>query len=192
MALNQQQNKKCESKTKEGLNLCGMLDDDAQKDLDLLIDIADKLLVISEKELRCEALTDEEYDFIREYGGNIEHFWYEANKDDIEDSLVYSYQAPCPVIADIATDPNGTCLEIGTGDAATMYVVFPIDGELHVGSGSVYSFYQFEQPMSDRLTDSEWREMLEPEYDMDTYETIWDNVPKQPEWTQSYRVPLNH
>ena len=70
-----------------------------------------------------------------------------------------------------------------------MYVVFPIDGELHVGRGSVYSFYQFVQPMSDRLTDSEWRDMLEPEYDYETFETIWDNVPEQPEWTQSYRIP---
>ena len=175
--------------TKDGLASFGMLNSEREKDLDLLYDIAVQLLTISEKELKNEELTSDEYDFIREYGGNIEHFWYEANKDDIEDTLVYSYQAPCPVIADIATDPNGSCLEVGTGEAATMYVVFPIDGELHVGRGSVYSFYQFVQPMSDRLTDSEWRDMLEPEYDYETFETIWDNVPEQPEWTQSYRIP---
>lgn len=175
--------------TKDGLSSFGMLDKDREKDLDLLYDIAIKLLTISEKELKNEGLTDDEYDFIREYGGNLEHFWYEANKDDIEDTLVYSYQAPCPVIADIATDPNGVCLEVGTGEAATMYVVFPIDGELHIGRGSVYSFYQFVQPIDDRLTDSEWRDMLEPEYDYETFETIWDSVPDQPEWTQSYRIP---
>ncbi|MCR4789404.1 MAG: DUF3160 domain-containing protein [Lachnospiraceae bacterium] len=174
--------------TKNGLDSFGMLPKGADEDLDLLYDISVNLLEISEKELQCIDLTDDEFDFIREYGGNIEHFWYEANKDDIEDTLVYSYQAPCPVIADIATDPNGSCLEIGTGKASTMFVVFPIDGELHVGSGSVYSFYQFSWPMSDRLTDSEWQDKLEPKYDPDTFETLWDDVPVQPEWTQSYRL----
>ena len=174
--------------TKNGLSEYGMLDSQSQKDLDLLKDIALNLLAISEKELVNEELTDAEYDFIREYGGNIEHFWYEANADNIDEQLVYSYQAPCPVIADIATDPNGSVLEVGSGGASTIYVVFPIDGELHVGSGSVYNFYQFTQPMSDRLTDSEWREMLDPKWDPDTFELIYDDVPEHPEWTQSYRI----
>ena len=41
-----------------------------------------------------------------------------------------------------------------------VWVVFPLNGELHIASGAVYSFYQFEQPLSNRLTDSEWRSMV--------------------------------
>ncbi|WP_408069747.1 DUF3160 domain-containing protein [Butyrivibrio sp. JL13D10] len=175
------------NKTKEGLDGFGMLDADDKKNLELLSEIAMKLLNISEKELKNEALSDDDYDFIRTYGGNLEHFWLEVNKGS-EEEIIYSYQAPCPVIADIATDPNGQVLEVGSGKADIMYVVFPIDGELHVGSGSVYSFYQFSVPISERMTDSEWRNALSGGYLDDDWNWIEnDKKPEKPEWTMSYR-----
>ena len=80
-------------------------------------------------------------------------------------------------------------LEVGTGFADKIFVVFPIDGELHVASGSVYRFYQFEQSMGDRLTDLEWRQMLKGGYLSDDWEWVeTDKAPAQPEWTQSYRT----
>ena len=176
-------------KTKEGLEGYGMITDSAKEDLDKLSEIAGTLLTISEKELKNEALTEDEYEFIRCYGGYLEHFWLETNKDSYDGDLVYSYQAPCPIIADIATDPNGSVLEVGTGLARQMYVVFPIDGELHIGRGSVYSFYQFTQPINDRLTDSEWRAKLSGGYLDDDYNWVEvEDRPVQPEWTQSYRI----
>ena len=175
-------------KTKEGLEGFGMISDSAKEDLDRLSTIAGTLLTISEKELKNDALTDDDYEFIRSYGGDIEHFWREVNRND-EDPIVESLQAPCPVIADIATDPNGTVLEVGTGKADAVYVVFPIDGELHIGKGGVYSFYQFEHPMNDRLTDTKWRQMLSGGYLDDDYNWIEvENPIEQPEWTQSYRL----
>ena len=175
--------------TAEGLKNYGMLKAKEEEDLGRLKTIALKLLTISEKELRSEALTEEEYEFIRCYGGDLEHFWIEANQDSVDEELYKSQQAPCQIIADIATDPNGSVLEVGTGNVHTMYVVFPIDGELHVGSGGVYSFYQFEQPLTERLTDTEWRKMLQRWYMDEDYNVIEnDNVPVQPDWTQSYRV----
>lgn len=174
--------------TKEGLKSLDMLSDTDEENLDRLYEIAIRLLEISEKELKNETVSEEDFEFIRDYGGDLEHFWYEVNKDSTDDYLAYSYQAPCPVIADIATDPNGEVLEVGSGRADKIYVIVPVDGSLRVASGSVYSFYQFRQPISDRLTDSEWNEMLEPQFDPETYETIYDNIPNQPEWTQSYRV----
>ena len=176
-------------KTREGLESYGMIDEDSKENLKLLSEIAMQLLKISEKELQNQPLTDEEYEFIRCYGGNLEHFWYEVNKDTISEELVYSHQAPCPTIADIATDPNGTVLEVGSGNADDVYVVFPIDGELHVGRGSVYSFYQFTRPISGRLTDSEWREMLSGgHYDDDWNFVESEGAPDKPKWTTSYRT----
>ena len=176
------------AKTAEGLEAYGMLSDSAKEDLGRLQEMALTLVEISEKELQNEALTEEEYDFIRAYGGNLEHFWKEANQDMVE-YLNYSYQSPCPVVADIATDPNGSVLEVASGKAQRMYVVFPLDGELHIGSGSVYSFYQFEQPISERLTDEEWRAMLDGGYlDDDWNWTPIENEIEQPEWTSTYRT----
>ena len=33
-------------------------------------------------------------------------------------------------------------------------------GTFHVALGGVYSYYEFQQPISDRLTDEAWRAML--------------------------------
>ncbi len=176
-------------KTKTGLESYGMLDDESKEDLDKLTEIAKNLLSISEKELKNEALDDADYDFIREYGGYLEHFWLEAMQDKNEEALTYSYQAPCPIVADIATDPNGEVLEVGTGKCNDIFVVFPIEGELHVGRGSVYSFYQFTVPLSERLTDDEWRKMLDGGYIDDNWNWVEsEERPDQPEWTQSYRI----
>ncbi len=175
------------NKTKEGLESFGMLDDTAKQDLERLSEIAMTLLKISEKELKNEALTDEEYEFIRCYGGYLEHFWIEANKG--EETPTYSYQAPCPVVADIATDPNGSVLEVGSGKADTIYVVFPFEGKLRVGSGSAYSFYQFTVPMGERLTDSEWRAMLSGGYMDENWNWVEsEEEPEKPAWTMSYRL----
>ena len=176
--------------TIKGLGDFGMLSETSRTDLERLQEMAETLLTISEKELKNELLTDEEYQFIKDYGGNIEHFWIEANSDINDQALGYGYQAPCAVIADIATDPNGSILEVGCGYADTMYVVFPIDGELHIGRGSVFSFYQFTS--GERLTDSEWRSMLSGGYlDEETWEWVEnDDKPERVSWTESYRVNL--
>lgn len=175
-------------KTKEGLDRFGILDDQKKEDLDKLSEIAGTLLTISEKELKNEKLSDEDYEFIRCYGGYLEHFWKEASNEGGE-SVTTSDQAPCPIIADIATDPNGSVLEVGTGFADTIYVVFPIDGELHLGSGSVYSFYQFEQPIDERLTDDEWRDRLRGGHMDENWNWVENsNQPTSPDWTSSYKV----
>ncbi len=174
-------------KTKEGLDKMGMLGSEEKENLDKLSEIGMRLIEISEKELTNAEITDDDYEFIRCYGGYIEHFWQEVNKDKGEN--LDSYEAPCPIVADIATDPNGTILEVGTGLADNVYVVFPIDGELHVGRGSCYSFYQFEMPITQRLTDAEWRGMLHGGYLDDEWNwVVAEEPPKQPEWTNSYRV----
>lgn len=178
------------NKTRDGLDSMGLLGDKQKEDLDKLSEIGMTLLKISEKELTNQTISDEEYEFIRNYGGYIEHFWQEANQDTLEgDYLANSYQCPCPVVADIATDPNGTVLEIGSGKADTVYVVFPVDGELHVARGSVYSFYQFEVPISERMTDEQFREKLSGGHYDDNWNWIKDeDAPQRAEWTKSYRI----
>ena len=173
--------------TRDGLDSFGMLSSEDKENLNLLSEMAMELLTISEKELVCENLTDEEYDFIRDFGGNLEHFWILANQDNAGDEPMTAAEAPCPVVADIATDPNGSILEVGTGYAHKIYVIVPVEGELRIATGSVYSFYQFES--TERLTDSEWRNQISSYYFDEDYNYIEnENVIEQPEWTQSYRA----
>ena len=170
--------------TINGLSDYNILDDSDRENLQILKELADRLTVISEKELQNETLTDDEYDLIRSYGGQIEHLWQEAYKDESDKPNTFEF--PAAVVTDVATDPNGSCLELGTGNAMTVYAVVPVDGELKLASGTVFSFYQFEQPISERLTDSSWRYMMGIYYDAGSQS---EKDPKSLEaWTDQFTV----
>lgn len=172
--------------TAQGLKNYGMLGEADEENLTRLSQIAGQLLVISNKELQDEVLTDEEYEFIECYGGNIEHFWYEAAKDGNDADMIFSQEYPAAVVADIATDPNGIVLEAATGNPSEIMVVVKVDGKLKLAKGSVYSFYQFPWPLEDRLTDSKWREMMGLQAD-ENGNYNYDRLIEKPEWTESYR-----
>lgn len=177
------------ARTRDGLKSFGLLSSEDEENLNRLEQMASQFLTMSEKELKNQLLSDEEYELIRNYGGNLEHFWLEAFKDEGEN--INSGDFPAAIVTDIATDPNGACLEVGTGNPSRIYVIVPIDGELHICVGAVYSFYQFEQPISERLTDSEWRQMMGiSAMDNGTYN--YDSAIEQPKWTNSYRYEYKY
>lgn len=175
------------SETAEGLKRYGMLDTADEENLRRLSEIGERLGVISRKELQNEVLTEEEYDFIRDYGGNLEHFWIEAVKNDTGVEGVS--ELPAAVVTDIATDPNGQVLEIATGTPSTILVVVEVDGKVKLARGSVYTFYQFPWNLDDRLTDSKWRYMMGYQADENgNWKDYEAPLPvEQPAWTQSYR-----
>lgn len=172
--------------TAQGLQRYGMLREADEENLSRLSELAGRLQTISDKELEDKILTDEEYELIKGYGGNIEHFWYEVMKDESEDGIVSSQECPAAVVVDIATDPNGEVLEAATGNPSAIYVVVKVDGSLRIARGSVYSFYQFVQPLSERLTDSKWRILMGIQPDEDGNYNF-DTKIDQPDWTDSYR-----
>ncbi len=147
--------------------------------LDLMDSLALSLKNISEKELNGTKLTDEEYETIRSYGGQIEHLWYEANKSEIEkgtaDTIEYLEKNPAALVADIASDPNGFALEEGTGYISEIYALVPVDGKLRVAKGGTYSYYELSSPLAERLTDEKWRELLGSE-----------KPPALPKWTEIF------
>ena len=164
--------------TIDGLDSRGLLAKDARSSLEELEALALQLKTISEKELAQQALTDEEYELIRSFGGQLEHFWLEALKDEGVDDPSAIIENPAALIADVATDPNGQVLEEGTGYVSNIYAVVPVDGTLRIAKGAVYSYYEFPWPLDDRLTDEKWKGMLEN-----------GNVPEPPFWTKVYTAP---
>ncbi len=165
--------------TIRGLEARGLLTDDMKENLEIMEELALSLKTISEKELNNQALSDDEYELIRSYGGQLEHLWYQANRQAMEEAggniIETLTDNPAALVADVATDPNGTVLEEATGYIFDIYVIVPIDGKLRITKGGVYSYYEFAWPLSDRLTDSAWRQML---YN--------DQAPKLPAWTSLF------
>ena len=166
--------------TNEGLEMRGLLTASMKDNLGKMEQLAVSLKTISEKELNNEKLTDNEYELIRSFGGQLEHFWLKVNKDELAfkqstSQRDYLNENPAAIVADVATDPNGQVLKEGTGKISEIYVVVPIDGKLRIAKGGVYSYYEFTWPMSDRLTDKKWRELLNS-----------SQAPALPSWTDAF------
>lgn len=183
------------SMTRDGLQGYGMISENDAAMLTLLQQLAEQLLTISNKELSNESLTEEEHELIKTYGGQLEHFWAEALKDKADaNGYIDTRENPAAIIADIATDPNGSCLEVGTGSVDKIYVVVNVEGTLKIATGTVYSYYEFEQPIDQRLTDKDWRIMLGIDQAVDENGMpIWDSSREevqQPSWISEFKVKI--
>lgn len=149
--------------TSAGLQDYGMIGKREIKNLAALAELAGKLQTIAEKELKGILPSKQEFDLIRSYGGQLEHFFDEISEIDLnknqsgeEDDA--PAQNGCEVIADIAASDSAGYLEVATGSPMAIKVLVEIDGKLHCVHGAVYSFYQFIN--DSRLTDEQWRERL--------------------------------
>jgi hypothetical protein len=152
--------------TNQGLGEMGVLDPTSKARLTDLENILSRLEAISEKELENEELTEEDYEFIKNFGDQLEGVIADVDEKARKTT----------VVADVHTDGNtGAVLEEGVGYVEMVVVAYKLpDGRILIGAGPVMSYYEFKQPMSDRLTDEKWREMLE------------ENPPEKPEWTSTY------
>lgn len=116
---------------------------------------------------------------IRSFGGQLEHFWMEALRDQAQEGgrsmLLINNRAP--VVADVATAPPSTVLEEATGYIDYIFAVVPVEGNLRIVKGGVYSYYEFPWSAEDRLTDEKWWEMLDS-----------GQTPDTPAWIESFMV----
>ena len=80
-------------------------------------------------------------------------------------NLISMYNIPegempkVPVIAAVSGSGDSV-LEVGVGNVDRIYVVVPLEDKWQIAQGGVFSYYEFIQPRSNRLTDDEWRAKL--------------------------------
>jgi hypothetical protein len=150
-----------------GLKDLGTLDSESENRLGSLDQVLTRLLDLSTKELANQKLTEDDYNFIRDFAENISSIVSGAS----------SATQKTTIIADVHTDQNTkSVLEEGTGYLRLMLVAYKMpQGHILVGAGPVYSYYEFKQPMSDRLTDEKWRDLLKS-----------SKPPELPEWNKSF------
>ena len=164
------------------LSVENMLTDDTKKSLQGSSDMMARLEQISDKELSGIDLTEEDYTYIegidQKFRSVIQDFasaltvetskkpigiGVETHTDlaDENDSFVTS------MIADVHTDSNTMrALEVGTGNIDWMIVAHKSkDGTIGLAVGPIFSYYEFTQPINDRLADEEWRDMLSKGFD---------------------------
>ena len=161
--------------TREGLSSRGLLDPQDGESLQRLGTLLNRLQAIAEEELAGEPLSEDDVDFIRYYGGQLEMLTMAAaDTEDQEEGRLFLEDEEAAIVADVAT-AGPVVLEEGTGRIFEIFVVVEVDGRPQITKGGVFSYYEFLQPASKRLTDETWRQMLDQ-----------GNIPPRPEWTNAF------
>ena len=164
--------------TRKGLADMNVTTKPALKRLQVLEDIIARVLAVAEKELAHKPLSDDDAKFIRNLGERLKYIAASSGPDRDWQRLDQIKEAMrTAIVADVHTDQNSSkVLEEGTGWVDLIVVCYlQPDGRLVLGAGPVLSYYEFKQPMSSRLTDQTWRDMLRR-----------GRAPARPEWTRSY------
>lgn len=157
--------------TNKGLNEMDVLDETSKSRLERLEEILERLVQISKDELENKELTQDDYDFIKNFEKQLK-----GVIADVEEKAQKT-----TIVADVhtaGTDINSgrVVLEEGVGYVDLIIVAYKVpDGRILIGAGPVMTYYEFKHPMDDRLTDEKWRQTLD------------QNPPEKPGWTASFR-----
>ncbi|RLG39673.1 MAG: dTDP-glucose 4,6-dehydratase, partial [Thermoproteota archaeon] len=157
--------------TRKGLKELGFLNQTQEERLLMLKEVLDKLVEISKKELEMAPLTSDDLAFLEQIPGELE-----AIVEDLDERSRSTI-----LVADVHTDQNsGLVLEEGVGRLDLIIVVVPTDEDrLLIAAGPSLSYYEFKQPMSNRLTDEAWKQMLET------------SPPDRPGWISDFFEPVS-
>ena len=154
-----------------------------------LLEYGETLLTISEKELKGEKLTQQEYNEIELIGSNFEYLTLQMLNAGTDTGImdwnsVEGADKKVALVADVLTsngdnNPNPSILYEAIGPAYEMYVVVEIGGMLYLTRGAVFSYREFQRDVTaPRLTDEEWQKDLE-------------SMPNEgaPEWMNGIVIP---
>jgi hypothetical protein len=154
---------------RRGLEYYGVLDGSIDGRFRNACSVMTRLQDIAERELAGEPITTEDADFLKSIAAYLESAicWDGNTTEGLETSL----------IADVHTDQNSSSvLEVASGELDYCIVIYRRpDGIIESAVGPVLSYYEFTWPMSDRLTDEAWREMLSG-----------NEPPERPAWTGDF------
>lgn len=158
--------------TRTGLSDMNVLDVTQEERLQGLEEILSRLTDISIAEVEGRELSMEDCNYIRHFGGALKPLVQGLSDEKARGTTL---------IADVHTDLNTyQVLEEAVGYVKYIVVAYKIpQGRIVLGAGPVFSYYEFKWPMSDRLTDEKWTEMLEN-----------GEQPAQPDWVSSFMHPV--
>ncbi|MBI3800359.1 MAG: DUF3160 domain-containing protein [Deltaproteobacteria bacterium] len=146
-----------------------------------------QLEALAEKELAAQPFTQEEQAFLKKtidirgggsgpptYSGWYGDLFYVPHGLGGMEAAKWD-----PTVADVHTDANsGSVLEVAVGDVNFIVAAIDNQNDRLVYVGPVFSYYEFQQPMTKRLTDQEWQQMITN-----------NQLPSRPEWIAPFQGP---
>ncbi len=153
--------------TRDRLDAIDVLEPDQRAGFDDMAQVVERLDKMVDRELSGDGLTDDDFAWLRGFRSQLARLSWAVDEEDQKTLLV----------ADVHTDNNSrSVLEEGVGylDFLVVKVKDP-KGNWRYCVGPVFSYYEFTVPMSDRLTDEAWTDMLEA-----------GDAPERPSWTADF------
>lgn len=139
-----------------------------------------RLADLAEKQLRGEALEEEENQWLLMVGAFLEVILLGSEPNDAQfGGDEGRMERGVAIVTDVYTNlMREEVVQLGIGRLMDLFVVVPNEVGSRLTHGGILSFYEFTHPMSDRLTDEAWNQMLET-----------GEVPALPSWTDSFVEP---
>lgn len=141
-------------------------------------DMAAFLKSVSIKELGNVPLSDEDKKRIREYGEELKSIMLktvESKGETKEWEQLPQAERSMASVGDAFQNENQV-FQTAVGYPDYIYAVVPYMDELYIVRGSVYSYYEFVEPVSRKLDDKDWQDSLRE-----------GEIIEQPIWTKKIR-----
>ncbi len=159
---------------RDNLDTLGIAPEGVHEKLKSFENILAKLKAISEKELDCKILSDEEYELIWNIGEKLASL--KRFSPEIMQKITSGADERMDLIADVHTDLNTKqVLEEGVGSPFDIFVIVEDAKGKRLCRGGVFSYYEFKHPLDDRLTDEKWQKMGKE-----------SQRPPQPDWVGGF------
>ncbi len=140
------------------------------------IGILRKLREFSNRELAGDKLTKEDYAYIQEIVPRLKKL--KGFSPETMKKITSGSDEKMDIVVDVFNMPYvKEVLEEAVGQSMNVFVYVNDSAGKRLCRGTVFSYYEFRWPMSDRLTDKEWQEMGEKQ-----------KRPQLPAWMSSYIV----
>jgi hypothetical protein len=132
---------------------------------------------VARSELAVAPISEEDNMRLQRVASWLESIWLYTSDLDVV-GVDGGPDEDAALVADIFRSMTEGALEVATGRVDSIYVIVP-DGSdgFQVAKGGVYSFYEFWQDPADRLTDEEWRALLDA-----------GEAPERPDWADVFLV----
>jgi len=149
--------------TLQGLDDFDMLRPESHQRLSHLEELLQQILDITTKQLTNDDLSSENRKFFSELPSRLA-----SVVKDVQDQFLIT-----TLVADVHTNPlEEKVVEEAVGKVDLIVVACPMsEGKAFLAVGPVLSYYEFKQPMIDRVTDEAWRKLLDS-----------PNKPERPKW----------
>ncbi|MCO5298111.1 MAG: DUF3160 domain-containing protein [Fimbriimonadaceae bacterium] len=170
------------SQMTRGLVARKLVDSDARENLGELADLVGFLGSCARKEVAGTSLSREEHLRIRHLEGEFENITVSMLMRGMNFNTLTEDDRDMALVADIHTaDPLAFTVAVGHAD--DLIAIVPIDGKLYLARGPAFSYYEFTVPMSERMSDEQWKSRLRE-----------GKAPPRPFWVPSFFVakPARH